>query len=327
MRPNLTMLAAAAAMAGLAGCNMTLLDFSDRSLSPEPQGPGWTPPNVTPRFVTQTGGSGEMAGYTYFGGEDAIVLNNLWQANSTEITYELDGAEIVAVLLRSSDAGPSGTISPDREATVTFRRDLGDTITVEGDMLRLSKAGSDYVSTVIDPRLSLLNYQSFGYWFDEGNALAVFASAGSRTPVADMPTSGNATYNGQSVGILEYDRTAGPGGRESYHTRSDVELSTSDFSTIDFSMTGTEVARTNDPSNWQSAGSAGLPNLNISEPGITIAGNTFSRNYVPGSGREVSIDGQFYGPGAEEVGGTFVNINNNVPFDHRGSFGARTPRD
>jgi len=126
--------------------------------------------------------------------------------------------------------------------------------------------------------------------------------AGMMTPTTDMPTSGTATYAGQIQGhAIKYESVA------------DVLTGTigltANFGTGD--VTG--------QLNIQSHGTA-YATSNLS--GVSITHNHFSGN-LSGSDHTGKINGAFYGPNAQEVGGNWIIENNNQYDKASGIFAAK----
>ncbi|MHA6346426.1 transferrin-binding protein-like solute binding protein [Roseivivax sp. CAU 1761] len=160
-----------------------------------------------------------------------------------------------------------------------------------------------------DPAGIGFEYQSFGVWDVMGEDNAGRAAAGSfgvRTAADAMPTTGTASYSGQSAGQVVTDGQA-------YLTGSQVTLST-DFETVDMSSTDTTVV---DMSTGNVTTTA-RPDLDFTASG-DLDGSGFTSN-IDTAGFEGSVNGQFYGPGAEEVGGTFAATTGGS--NYMGAFGA-----
>ena len=137
-----------------------------------------------------------------------------------------------------------------------------------------------------------------------------FAAHGDRTPDGAMPTTGSASYDGRMFAYSwPSDDAVLTGQSERY--RGDMTLS-ADFAngSIAGSIGGLE-SRTNSSSPY--VASAGGATFNA-----TIAGNRLTANDLAGTGvlagyRNGSVEGAFFGPTAEEVGGVLdaVHATNN----------------
>ena len=123
-----------------------------------------------------------------------------------------------------------------------------------------------------------LSYTRFGLQMDNTDSLQYRAFAiGSLTPVADVPTSGTARYAGSSV----FSSSA-----SSYHTEP------ANFD-VDF---GAKTVH------GRIHSGLGMPNA-VMEFGGTINGASFS-----GTKDALNMQGNFYGPNAAEMGGTFKGV-------------------
>ncbi|HTS54083.1 MAG TPA: transferrin-binding protein-like solute binding protein [Burkholderiales bacterium] len=145
------------------------------------------------------------------------------------------------------------------------------------------------------------NYQSFGYWLVTTSISSTVVGAmsfGSRTPVAGVPIAGSGAYTGRSGGAY-----VDPNGN--LFTFSGTMNSTVDFvgRTILFSSSATQVTAVSGGTLPPS--SALTINTSLSYAKGT---NQFSGPVTaPGQGAGLSgtLNGSFYGPTAQEIGGTF----------------------
>ena len=139
---------------------------------------------------------------------------------------------------------------------------------------------NDYRTPGVDSHIgdSRLSYTRFGLQMDDTDSLQYRAFAiGSLTPVADVPTSGTARYAGSSV----FSSSA-----SSYHTEP------ANFD-VDF---GAKTVH------GRIHSGLGMPNA-VMEFGGTINGSSFS-----GTKDALNMQGNFYGPNAAEMGGTFKGV-------------------
>jgi hypothetical protein len=171
----------------------------------------------------------------------------------------------------------------------------------------------------LDPASPTLawNYQSFGYWLvipSTSTALAGAISFGNVTPVAGIPTSGQATYNGLSSGSY-VDQT----GSVSIHVAQ--MTSNVDFGarTVGFSTSNTMIIPIT------TAIASPNPALDLTGT-LTIAPgqNQFSGPVTaPGTPALFgTATGRFYGPNAQEIGGVFSLIGTG-PQTMLGGFGGK----
>jgi hypothetical protein len=157
-----------------------------------------------------------------------------------------------------------------------------------------------------------LNYSTFGQWNitpsgTNTSASIGFYSVGSPTPAANVPTTGSATYTGGALGVASLNSSSAS------YLFSGIATLNAVFSsgTISGAITGINAysGQTNSP--------AGTLN-DIDLTGGTISGNGFagsaSTSSTAGtaanfSGATGSFRGNFFGPAAQEAGGTF-NLTN-----------------
>ncbi len=159
-----------------------------------------------------------------------------------------------------------------------------------------------------------LDHTVYGAWMDFDGATSGRSTAavyGTKTSANDMPTSGSARYTGKSIGLARIS------GRHYYATESDIELSTSDFENISISSSNTRGTNLSGARGTRTSSA-----FDFSGTG-TIEGTSFSANVTAedSSYATGTVDGNFYGNDAAEVGGTFelpVQGGNYI-----GSFGAK----
>lgn len=164
-----------------------------------------------------------------------------------------------------------------------------------------SKNSDDRVLILLNPQDPELDftYGTFGNWLDvdqAGNSLSQgYVIFGVRTPAADVPSTGTATYEGETVGSLV--DAAG-----TIYTVTGTAQLTADFAagTLDgdFGDAAKIDVLTDIVSPWR--------NFTIS---TTINGNTFDGTAQTDDGvLSGTAAGGFFGPGAEEAGGVWRMI-------------------
>ncbi|MFY0618329.1 transferrin-binding protein-like solute binding protein [Shimia sp.] len=143
------------------------------------------------------------------------------------------------------------------------------------------------------------DHQTYGMWvtgIGTTNGSVSVGSFGHTTAASDVPTSGSATYRGNSIGYaVGTDQRA-------YMAESEIAITTSDFNTVSMSSTNTTIRPI-------SGGAMSVANqLNFNGTG-TISGTGFTANIAGtapiSSTTTGTAEGTFYGDGADEVGGTF----------------------
>lgn len=142
------------------------------------------------------------------------------------------------------------------------------------------------------------DYQTYGVWVTGegvGSGTAGAVSAGSATPVTGIPATGTAIFYGNALGVY------GIAGLPAYSTAASMSANTNFGSrSIAFATSGTVMASFNG-GNVLSA-----PGLNMSGNLTYASGsNQFSGPVRSSSGMTGTAAGQFYGPNANEIGGTY----------------------
>lgn len=148
-----------------------------------------------------------------------------------------------------------------------------------------------------DPGQIGWNYQSFGIWTTgAGSGSGTFgaASVGSATPAGSIPTSGTATYSGYAGGRhVASDGTY-------YYTLAAMSTS-ANFATRQLSFATPFTEETPDLVSTFDASSLNMSGTLSYAPGS----NQFTGSVSTVGGMTGSATGRFYGPSAEEIGGTF----------------------
>ncbi len=180
---------------------------------------------------------------------------------------------------------------------------------------------SGVVVNALDPALTW-NYQSFGYWLVNLSSTSTIAGAmsfGSPTPVAAVPVSGNATYNGLSGGIY-----VDPNGNVFTHGAAMTSIVDFGARTIAFSTTATQITPV-------TGGVVAPPSSALNLTGSFSFGTGPNPNQFSGTlsapvfpaGSTSSATGQFYGPTAQEIGGVFSLKAPSGPQTMLGGFGGK----
>ena len=174
----------------------------------------------------------------------------------------------------------------------------GDELSCSGTRCRLSQDDGDRnVGRVVIPDSFDWDYQTFGHWVDDpgsgGRTVTAF-SMGNPTPAGADISRSEATYNGRARGIYEDEGTLF---ELDARMRGEVDFRDRE---IEFSTSSTRIARFGSES-FRSAG-----RLNM-EGDLSIGdGHRFSGGVrTDRGGLEGTVSGRFYGPEAQEIGGTF----------------------
>ena len=273
-------------------------------------------PSTTVRFE---GSSQQLT--NMYGGTAVIDVSDptdFQSGASARLTYDEEGA-LTGLTARSAE-GTEVTFTDSeirqpgerREGERWIFEDLGERgfyIAVKEDGLEAGFAAS--------ARSLGWNYQSFGGWlmaigFEEFEEEVVVQTVGATSPPSGVPMTGTATYEGLSAGVYTVNSGA-------LATVSDVEAVV-DFATrsIDFMTSGTEVSNVN-------RDATEMPALNMTGTlGYEAGANQFMGSVTTTGGFTGTANGLFYGPAAEEIGGTFATQGTGVEA-YIGGFGAAQP--
>lgn len=254
------------------------------------------------------GGISQSGSYTWDRTSDALTSATLDEAKAGatySAKYDASGKIVSLTLTPVGSTQVSFTSPPDFLAA-------GEAI---------SKDGSKFF-VAVDPIDEGWEYQSFGIWNTGGGAGSGTygaISAGAMTSGAAIPTSGSATYSGFAGG--RYIDTSG----KYWFAGSDMSA-TADFAarSINFATTQTELAAT-----LEATTSTARPDLNLTgtltyAPATnSITGNiktqTTTAGLAPMTG---SATARFYGPTAQEIGGTFSVRGTGIQ-GYAGAFGGK----
>jgi len=262
-----------AAPLALAGCGGS---------SGGPAGPGGAVSFT--KFPMQAGktttikGNGREAAYTV--GQQGIALSQFGASSPVQADVEMDAdGDIASVSLKTGSTSKTWNAS---NADLAYAAN-GKLVVGE------AKDGSGSIGFA-DPEANGFSYQTYGAWLTEGATggnVGAF-SVGSETAAANIPSSSTATFKGTAGGI--YADAAG-NDLMMADTVLDVDFGAK---TAQFSTSNTAL---------QNGGAA--PNLNMSG-NLSIGAGGLSGNVTTADNSMAgTADGRFYGPGAEEVGGTF----------------------
>jgi len=191
---------------------------------------------------------------------------------------------------------------------VAFDSTQGDLITTANGEIYATSTDSRREAVLADAAGVGFEHQSFGIWANRntaGNGNAGAGSYGAQTPTSGLPSAGTvANYAGAAIGIAT-ERT------NSFTTLSSVAVATN-FTTAVITSSNTRNRET------------GIPERDLDFAGSgPVSGSGFTASIVTNGAANGTANGQFYGPNAQEVGGTFSATGSNV--NYIGSFGARRP--
>jgi hypothetical protein len=295
-----------------------------------------------------SGGGGSSSGVTPFTSWSAVQPNSTVQATGGTSTYFDYSSSRIGPLANTSNSTFTGsygsvqsdgyiyltaaTISPGGAApTISFSQSAGDTIAVAttgplaGIATGMIKADSSAVAIAAEPQPLGWNYQTYGIWVTGNTSgYAGATSVGSPTVAGSIPTTGSATFSGNASGF--YLNSAG---NTIYFTTANMQAVTN-FATrsISFSTNTTRISPDlvttfATPSAYGISG-----NLNMSGTLSYASGSNAITGSVTASGASAnsltgSVTGRFYGPSAQEIGGTYGLYNAGTSERLIGGFGGK----
>jgi len=179
----------------------------------------------------------------------------------------------------------------------------------------LSNPAQTIIAAVSDPYsgTTAWNYQSFGVWSIANGSVSAM-SYGAPTAFASLPTLINAAYAGELIG--RYSAVTGDdmngnvlAGPLQFGLRADVTATVTingGTREVNFSSTNSRLEAIAFPEFNDNR--FNIPNATLA---ISGGANSFTGAITSGSGSNAvtlngTADGRFYGPAAEELGGTFV---------------------
>jgi C-lobe and N-lobe beta barrels of Tf-binding protein B len=175
---------------------------------------------------------------------------------------------------------------------------------------------SDAIALVANPYRLGWDYQSFGAWnqqFGKTSGSAAALSFGAATPASAVPLGGSATFTGKLAGF--YVSPAGVGSIAAADLTVNANFSTR---SLGFASAGTVLAR-------DLATAVGAPNLNLNGS-LSYAPDSsrFSGTLANAGGTMTGPShGQFYGPSAQELGGSFAIRSTTTNETFFGAYGAK----
>lgn len=267
-----------------------------------PSAPGFTSfSTMKPSATTRVDGIAHELDYNYDGSTVTTVSGYQQSYGSIEAT--VDGARSITGLKVS---GPKTTRSWNAYNSQSEN---------QGPLIAgVSNDGSDAVVGIL-PLDAGYDYQTFGIWQTgrgTGVGTAGAFSVGAQAAGANIPNSGTATFRGYSLGSV-VDRDG-----QDYVAGADATLS-ADFAsrTVGFRTDNTVIV---EPVSQ-------MPDV---APGLDMTGtmayggnsNRLIGSASTASGMTGTLEGRFYGPQANEIGGLFM-LNDNLGDVYGGSFGAK----
>jgi hypothetical protein len=219
------------------------------------------------------------------------LLGNISQSDSSgSATFTRDANNSYTLISPTASVGNSAIFSAALGDTLQSSFNTANTTT-------LNKAQTT-IGLFANPSTYSFDYQTYGAWGPYGNATGnSFAlSDGSTSSALDIPTTGGLTFTGGSTGYYVDSN------KFSYMTNSTMVANLS-FNSRNFIFTTT------------SSVIQGAPNGNVNtNTGLNITGvmtyvtgaNNFTGTVTTSSGMTGKINGKFYGPALNEIGGTYA---------------------
>jgi len=249
----------------------------------------------------------------------------------------------ISLLPRVEDGEPQLMIKTAKGTVVDFAADPSDGFTtrpIENVGFNVPSPETfvldftpDLASTMVgsDPFAIGWDYQTFGVWVNEtsptSGSVGVI-SAGRFTPASNIPTTGTGEFTGYSAGLFT-------DGSATFLTAAEVSASVSfQNRTVNFRTINTHMAPEGDTVsaliNRKPDGYTFSPNPALNLNGslrYADGSNQFSGEVTSAAGAgQMTGDavGHFYGPGAQEIGGSFT-VRGNEGQAYIGGFGAQRP--
>lgn len=273
------------ACGGIAGLDIDLSDDDDSSSTPS-GGPISTIP--AEKIVLPQNGTATLNGR-------AVVQAFTTDQSTGNITAQGQTGPASSTMVVTTSAGNIVAATASAAGSVAeLDGRAGDTVDQGTVVVAINSPDRDKAVVLVDPSRATFEYQTFGVWLEgrgEANGTAGAGSWGSVTPTADMPSGGTAQYTGASTGIARLSDG------DNYQTSSAINVTT-DFSTATITSKNTSVDSLRVGGTTRAA-----PELDFSGTG-NVSNSGFTAN-ISGSATSGRADGVFYGPKAEEVGGTF----------------------
>ena len=229
---------------------------------------------------------------SFTGGSTSVMA-----LDGSSVQTDSDGAATLAL-------GGNGIFSSISATTptssVSFSAANGDTLQsgfYQTSTIALNKSETT-IGVFTNPTYYGFEYQTYGAWGSYGNATtsANAISVGSATPVTGLPATGSYTFTGGASGYYTDPN------KLAYVTNANMTATASfDARTVSFSTTGTYV------SGSPSGSAVPAPGLNLAGTlAIASGANNISGTVTTAGGMSGNANGKFYGPTANEVGGTYA---------------------
>jgi hypothetical protein len=217
--------------------------------------------------------------------------------DGTSVQGAADGA---ATLTLNSSNNFSAISASNSGGSVSFSTANGDTLQsgFNGNSTVALNKSQTTVGTFANPSAYGFEYQTYGAWGAYGNATtpAYAVSVGNPSPASAIPAVGSLTFTGGSAGYYVDPSKFG------YVTNATmVAVVTFDNRTVAFNTTNTTIA------GGPGASLLAAPSLNMTGNLSYAAGtNAMTGTATTTNGMSGNMNGKFYGPALNEVGGTYA---------------------
>jgi len=229
---------------------------------------------------------------SFTGGSTSVMA-----LDGTSVQTDSDGTATLAL-------GGNGIFSSISATTptssVSFSSANGDTLQsgfYQTSTIALNKSETT-IGVFTNPTYYGFEYQTYGAWGSYGNATtsANAISVGNATPVTGLPATGSYTFTGGASGYYTDPN------KLAYVTNANMTATASfDSRTVNFNTTGTNI------SGSPSGSTVPASDLNLTGTlTITAGANKLSGTVTTVNGMSGNANGKFYGPIANEVGGTYA---------------------
>lgn len=260
---------------------------------------------------SSSSGSASVNAFTSWSATIAANAPVSFTGGSTS-TIALDGASTqtdadgTAILALGGNGIFSSISASTPTNSVAFSAANGDTLQsgfFQTSTIALNKAETT-IGVFTNPTYYGFEYQTYGAWGSYGNATgpANAISVGSATPVTGIPATGSYVFSGGASGYYT-DPT-----KFAYVTNANMTATVSfDARTVSFNTTGTNV------SGSPSGSVIAAPDLNLAGTlSIASGTNKIAGTVTTAGGMTGNANGKFYGPTANEVGGTYAVSGSNL---------------
>lgn len=245
---------------------------------------------IQPNSTVQASGGSTGASYTSnpITGQVLTVSSASQASSGATVNFTYGPTSLTGIAIQSAQG-----------ASASLNTNNGDVISTTSSGSVLYGYNAARTTTLLAPSVDYFgwNYQSYGVWLTgqgTGSGTVGAASVGSITPTASIPATGTGSFSGNSLGM--YVNSSG----QAFYTVANMTAN-ANFATqaVTFATTGTTTV------NLATGVSASAPTLNLSS-NMTYTGGTLSGAITSGSGMSGTATGKFYGPTAQEIGGTYA---------------------